>query len=216
LQRYGWPLATTFDFTAEIIEFLAYRSRNYRAPSTTGPSGKLLANVTKNGKFEKANVKQQVPKQKSFAVSSAITFKLVLTALKLQQPPTPSYVNPNPWIGPDQDATRRRPAEVTCSQTCRDQKRPFSFSARRCSTPKPRSRGLNTHTPLRTGRAPQNVPTGPAGLVRIHTPLRFSGYRPKSDIHRKTESTRPKSAPSKCVPAPRPLTGISSSLKQKR
>ena len=143
---------------------------------------------------------------------------IFVTGLKIKEPATPSYVNPIPWVGPDQDATRRRPEEPQRPRSCQEPKRPLNYSARRCSTPKPRSRSIATHTPMRTGKPVRNDSAGPTRLMRVHTPLRFSGYRPKSDESlQKKFNTRKcrKSAAAKPVDMPRPLTGMTLPHRQK-
>lgn len=142
--------------------------------------------------------------------------ELYLTALRKKEPPTPSYVNPNPWIGPDHDEARRRPGfRQSRPQSNRENRAPLvrsqSCTIKRCSTPKPRSRGLETHTPLRMGKPVSPRPTSSPSLMRVHTPLRFSGYRSKSGScpqKRADHSAASQSISRSRTEAPRPLCGM--------
>ncbi|XP_078481298.1 uncharacterized protein LOC100185015 isoform X1 [Ciona intestinalis] len=104
---------------------------------------------------------------------------------KLATSPTPAYINPHPWVGPDQDGTRRRPKSPPAPMmTLRRGKSPqqphfrsHSVSARVKRVPKP----IETHTPMRIGSA-HNV-----GLVRTYTPLRFAGIRTSTPTKAKSK-----------------------------
>uniref|UniRef100_H2YDW2 Coiled-coil domain-containing protein n=1 Tax=Ciona savignyi TaxID=51511 RepID=H2YDW2_CIOSA len=101
-----------------------------------------------------------------------------LPVSKLPASPTPAYINPNPWVGPEQNPTRRRPKSpeaVRIPLKCAGSfPKGHKFSHRPASAPRPQKRApkaLETHTPMRTGSVQHKR------LIQTYTPLRFAGIR---------------------------------------
>ncbi|XP_076811428.1 uncharacterized protein LOC143458439 [Clavelina lepadiformis] len=131
------------------------------------------------------------------------------TALRRKETPTPSYINPNPWIGPEQDASRRRPHTPLSQPTVEREAfhvRPRSFSTKRSSTPSTSGKGCHS----RGNTTIKRTSSAPYSKEQNDFPLRFAGITTKS-LKLGATKHRQSSTPKRNALIPQPMNGMKTS-----